>query len=308
VNHEMEQQHVSASSSVAARHDEVIEPGQLSRSSLLRKAEPAIASGLIQREARDANGVAEGAEQAVAVASSSNGSPLPDTLMRKFEGTLGADLSGVRVHTGDASAQAASAVGAKAYTMGNDIHFGAGHYDPGSTSGQHLLAHEVAHTVQQSGRVRRMQFKLEVSSPTDCLEHEADRAADAMVGGVKTGSWAPDLPHFAHSESVALEGSLSASPLVVRRQPAVGNAAAAAPSADASRIATLAARAEAMLAYAGRGGNGLRTHQPRLRNIALRNLAALADGLTRSGASGTLSATAQRHLRLAEHLLEHRTV
>src|SRR5882672_4483891 len=95
-----------------------------------------IASGLVQRKARDANGVADGADQAVATASSSSGSALPDTVMRKFESSLGTDLSSVRVHTGGDSASAAHAVGAKAYTMGQDIHFGAGHYDPGSQGGQ----------------------------------------------------------------------------------------------------------------------------------------------------------------------------
>lgn len=180
MNHEYEHSRAS-SPPAAAPHHEALEPGQSSRSALLRKPEHPVASGLVQRKARDANGVADGAEQAVSAASSSSGSPLPSTLMRQFETSLGADLSGVRVHTGGASAYAADAVGAKAYTMGNDIHFGAGHYDPSSSSGQHLLAHEVAHTVQQSGGMQRMQYKLEVSSPDDSLEHEADRAADAML-------------------------------------------------------------------------------------------------------------------------------
>lgn len=184
---------ISPAAEVAHDHD-TVEPGQSSRSALLRKSDHAVASGLVQRRARDANGVAEGAEHAVSVASSSSGSPLPDTLMRKFESSLGADLSGVRVHTGGDSERAADAVGAKAYTMGNDIHFGASHYDPSSSGGQHLLAHEVAHTVQQSGGAQRMQFKLEVSSPGDSLEHEADRAADAMVsGGAATVSGASGL-------------------------------------------------------------------------------------------------------------------
>jgi hypothetical protein len=104
--------------------------------------------------------------------------------MRKFEGSLGADLSGVRVHTGGESATAASAVGARAFATGQDIHFGAGQYDPVSSEGQHLLAHEVAHTVQQrGGNPSGVQYKLEVSAPGDAFEHEADHAAAAMVSG-----------------------------------------------------------------------------------------------------------------------------
>jgi hypothetical protein len=139
---------------------------------------------------RDANGVAAGADEAVSRAAGSSGSPLPDGLRSQFESSLGADLSSVRVHTGEESAQAAKAVGARAYTTGQDIHFGAGHYNPSSAFGVHLLAHEVAHTVQQAGAAPTMQHKLEVSTPGDAAEVEADRAADAMVAGeqVRVGS------------------------------------------------------------------------------------------------------------------------
>jgi hypothetical protein len=143
-----------------------------------------VTSGLIARKAeRDSNAVRPGADAAVAEAGSSRGTALPDPLRRKFESSLGHDLSSVRVHTGAASAEAAHAVGAKAYTVGHDIHFGAGHYDPSSAAGEHLLAHEVAHTVQQGSGTPARQNKLEVSTPFDAAEHEADRAADAMVAG-----------------------------------------------------------------------------------------------------------------------------
>lgn len=182
MNHEREQSHgQSPATTTTDRTD--LEPGQATRSAQLQSPEHPIASGLVLRKERDGNGVQDGAEHAVAAASSSSGSALPDTVMRKFESSLGADLAGVRVHTGEASAGAAEAVGAKAYTVGQDIHFGAGHYDPSSPGGEHLLAHEVAHTVQQAGGAQRMQFKLDVSSPGDHFEHEADRAADAMVTG-----------------------------------------------------------------------------------------------------------------------------
>ncbi len=132
---------------------------------------------------RDDNGVAAGAETAVQRATESSGSALPDAVRGRFESSLGADLSAVRVHTGAASAEAASAVGARAYATGNDIHFGAGQYAPADPFGVHLLAHEVAHTVQQSGAAPTTQYKLEVSTPGDAAEVEADRAADAMVSG-----------------------------------------------------------------------------------------------------------------------------
>jgi len=218
MNHEHEQRHASSTAATVA-HNDTIEPGQSSRSALLRKPDHAVASGLVQRKARDANGVADGADHAVSAASSSSGSPLPDVLMRKFESSLGADLSDVRIHTGAASERAADAVGAKAYTMGNDIHFGAGHYDPSSSGGQHLLAHEIAHTVQQSGGVQRMQLKLKVSSPGDSLEHEADRAADARIVG----------------ETAALSSALGLSRHALQRKPADAGETGGGPAAPKSR-------------------------------------------------------------------------
>ncbi len=139
--------------------------------------------GALMRRARDGAAVAPDAEVAVASAATSTGMPLPGGVRAQFEDALGADLSAVRIHTGPDSAAAAAAVGAQAYTIGNDIHFADGNYAPVDPFGIHLLAHEVAHTQQQAGREPHRQHKLEVSAPGDAAELDADRAADAMVRG-----------------------------------------------------------------------------------------------------------------------------
>lgn len=143
-----------------------------------------------RRAERGDNGVGRGAERAVEAAASSSGAPLPDGVRTQFESSLGTGLGGVRLHTSESSARAAESLSAQAFTVGQDIHFGAGRYDPSSASGQHLLAHEVAHTVQQGGGGPSggPQAKLEVGSPDDAAEHEADRAADAMVAGRPAGT------------------------------------------------------------------------------------------------------------------------
>lgn len=157
------------------------------RVTLLRVEDAAVAraigEGIGASAVRDANGVAADAEAAVDRAAGSTGAALPTALQRRFEASLDADLSRVRVHTGAASQQAARAVGAKAYTVGPDIHFADGMYQPDDPFGVHLLAHEVAHTVQQAGGAATRQHKLEVSTPHDPAEAEADRAADAMIRG-----------------------------------------------------------------------------------------------------------------------------
>ena len=118
---------------------------------------------------------------------------LPPALKAKAEASTGADLSGVRVHDDAEAHVSANSLGALAYTLGHDIWFGAGQYQPGTAGGDRLLAHEVAHTVQQGSapavvpQAKREDDaageKVEVSAPGDALEVEADRAADAILTG-----------------------------------------------------------------------------------------------------------------------------
>ena len=77
------------------------------------------------------------------------GEPLPHSVRTFFEPRFGCDLSAVRVHVGQSAAQAAHALGARAFTVGNNIAFESGQYSPGSTSGKKLIAHELTHVVQQ---------------------------------------------------------------------------------------------------------------------------------------------------------------
>jgi hypothetical protein len=84
-----------------------------------------------------------------------SGQPLDASTRAFFERRLGYDLGSVRVHH-DATAQgSARAVGALAYTVGSDVVFGAGRYEPRGERGRHLLAHELVHVAQHaSGRAR----------------------------------------------------------------------------------------------------------------------------------------------------------
>jgi len=82
---------------------------------------------------------------------SSAGHPL-DTATRSFmEPRFGHDFSGVRVHSNGEAGRSASAVDARAYTVGQHIVFAPGRYAPETPDGRHLLAHELAHVVQASG-------------------------------------------------------------------------------------------------------------------------------------------------------------
>jgi len=81
-----------------------------------------------------------------------NGRPLPESLRASLEPRFGHDFSGVRIHTDTHATEAAQAVHAKAFTIGRDVVFGRGEYAPESTAGKKLLAHELAHVVQQTSQ------------------------------------------------------------------------------------------------------------------------------------------------------------
>lgn len=100
------------------------------------------------------------------------GSPIPLAVLRKMEAFFAADLSGVRLHLGPQ----AQAIGALAFTAGNDIYFAQGQLDTATSHGQRLLGHELAHVLQQrAGRVANP-FGSGLAVVQDpLLEAEADR-------------------------------------------------------------------------------------------------------------------------------------
>jgi hypothetical protein len=89
-------------------------------------------------------------------ANKGGGSPLPDEVRATMEPRFGADFGGVRLHTGGEAAQLSRDLSAQAFTHGEDIYLGAGQYNPATSQGQRLLAHELTHVVQQgAAQVRR---------------------------------------------------------------------------------------------------------------------------------------------------------
>ena len=83
------------------------------------------------------------------------GQGLPGPVRSQMESAFGQSFSQVNIHTDSAAAEMSRSIGAKAFTYGNDIFFNQGQFSPDSSSGQHLIAHELAHTVQQSRKVAR---------------------------------------------------------------------------------------------------------------------------------------------------------
>jgi Domain of unknown function (DUF4157) len=107
------------------------------------------------------------------VAPSPSSLSLEPDVRKYFENRLFEDFSRVRVHTDQTAAAQAEALGAKAFTVGNDIAFAEGRYNPGTTEGRRLLAHELTHVAQQ-GRG---------SAATTNAESRAHAAADQVAQG-----------------------------------------------------------------------------------------------------------------------------
>ncbi len=135
-------------------------------------------------------------------APSAAGQPLDERVRADFEPRFGHDFSRVRVHTDGRAAESASRLGARAYTSGRDIVFGPGRYDPASPSGRGLIAHELAHVVQQQRAGRQT---VQLASELESLPEEErnkvsvfgstlDETAQDLIGEAYTKGAPIDLP------------------------------------------------------------------------------------------------------------------
>ena len=115
----------------------------------------------------------------------SGGAPLPTSVRTHMEPRFGANFSNVRVHTDSSAAQQSSRLGASAFTVGEHIFFGKDKFQPQSTTGNELIAHELTHTIQQQAVVQRQvdttvtqrsEPRIQRWSISDGLDWIADKA------------------------------------------------------------------------------------------------------------------------------------
>jgi hypothetical protein len=109
------------------------------------------------------------------------GQALDTSTQQRMSSATGYDFNQVRVHTNPESDALNREIGAKAFTTGPDIYFRQGAYDPASTAGQELLAHEMTHVVQQGSGTVDGGGAMTVNAPGDAYEQEADAVAKAVT-------------------------------------------------------------------------------------------------------------------------------
>ncbi|WP_239524380.1 DUF4157 domain-containing protein [Halogeometricum borinquense] len=120
---------------------------------------------------------------------SSPGKQLDSSIQRVMEERMGDNLGDVRIHTGPQAAKACEDINARAFTVGNHIAFNRGEYDPDSLEGQHILAHELVHVRQQTGKsggrtvAQRLSkdADIEIGDPDSQYEREAEQVATQIV-------------------------------------------------------------------------------------------------------------------------------
>jgi hypothetical protein len=127
------------------------------------------------------------------------GRELPDQLRAELGSAFGFDFSHVRVHADRQAELSANAIGAKAYTVANHVVFGPGAYAPGTADGRHLIAHELAHVVQQGNANQAVATGSLAIDSTG--ELDAERAADAAVRSGPVGSPVPTTERLASRAS-----------------------------------------------------------------------------------------------------------
>jgi hypothetical protein len=162
---------------------------------------------------RDHSGTGTASGDVLRMVAASQGKPLPPAIAQCMSAALGHDFSNVHIHTDAAAAHAAQGIGAKAFAQGSDVYFDAGQFQPGSSGGDKLLAHELAHVVQhESGRVPTSKDAM-VSTPSDGLE----RQADAMANRARSYNEVDALDEM--TEMVAPVADIDRTPLLRQEEP-----------------------------------------------------------------------------------------
>ena len=142
----------------------------------------------------------------------SGGQPLDSAVQQEMGARLGYDFRNVSVHSDGESEELNEQLNARAFTTGHDVFFRQGTYDPGSSSGQELLAHELSHVVQQgTGRVGGG-ARMAVRPAGDAFEQEADAAASRAASSAHEAA-GPAAPAGIQRQGAPEEEEVQTKPL-----------------------------------------------------------------------------------------------
>jgi vacuolar-type H+-ATPase subunit H len=166
-------------------------PTQVQREAKPEEEELQAKSILQRREAIGGGEASTDVESAINSARG-GGQPLEAGLQRSMGQAMGADFSGVKVHTDAQADRLNQSIQARAFTTGQDVFFRQGEYNPGSRGGQELLAHELTHVVQQSGGRTRLVPTSVVQKASKNQGQQGKPVTTRQIGGADL-TWDPSL-------------------------------------------------------------------------------------------------------------------
>lgn len=144
----------------------------------------------LQRKGAESAPAVGGDVQSAIHSKTTGGEPLSPGVRDHMESGFSADFSGVRIHSDNDSAALSNQLSARAFTYQNHIFFSRGQYQPGTSEGKHLLAHELTHTIQQGHAIQR---SPQVSTTTSTPTVQRLGIQDALD---KFAEWAYNIPGF----------------------------------------------------------------------------------------------------------------
>jgi hypothetical protein len=147
----------------------------------------------VMRKARNGE-QAPGHDAASVKSELGTGHSLDSHVQSQMSSAFGHNFSSVRVHTDSRAASLSSDLQARAFTVGSDVAFASGEYKPGTLIGDALIAHELAHVVQQNGTAGAPAPMTRAEGEYKALEHDADRSAVDAMSSIWKGAQGPATP------------------------------------------------------------------------------------------------------------------
>jgi hypothetical protein len=167
INSPTQDQSVQRESAIEEEEGLQMKPiSSIQREATMKEGEELQMKSLVQRRENLGGGEASTDLESSIQSARGSGQSLDADLQAKMGQAMGADFSGVKVHTDSQSDQLNRSIQAKAFTTGRDVFFRQGAYEPSSRGGQELIAHELTHVVQQDGGSLRRSLHITSASKT----------------------------------------------------------------------------------------------------------------------------------------------
>jgi len=222
-NDKYEQEADATASKVVQQINSPTQDQSVQREAAMEEDEELQMKSLVQRREDRVGGEASTDLESSIQSARGSGQSLDTNLQAKMEQAMGADFSGVKVHTDSQSDQLNQSIQAKAFTTGQDVFFRQGAYEPNSLGGQELIAHELTHVVQQNDNHKsksspqytsiysasQPELQCAFSKPSSLTSHYAKHVTTQGDAG---GAYASEAEYEAAADTIVADPSSKSKP------------------------------------------------------------------------------------------------